>query len=253
MPTQSELIEIFSAIQGEGPIIGRRQIFVRFGQCDVVCDYCDTPLCHVRLEEARIERTPGARDFETVKNPVSSRNLIDFVRRLDEPRGAHHSVSFTGGEPLLHADAIKEVAPALKERGLTLYLETNGHLVDELERVVSRLDVIGMDIKIESTTGFPARHDENREFLARALAARCDVFTKIVVGADTSDDELLEALDVVRAVKETVPVIIQPVTPHRGVERPPAPDRLLAMSALASTTLPDVAVIPQTHKMLGQL
>lgn len=253
MRTKAELIEVFSGIQGEGPIVGRRQIFVRFGRCDVVCDYCDTPLCHVTLEKARIEATPGKRDFASVANPVEATRLLDGIVRLDAPRGGHHSVSFTGGEPLLQADVISELAPALRDRGLAIYLETNGHLVDELGSVVDRLDIVGMDIKIESTTGFPERYGDNRRFLALALEAGCEVFVKIVVGEDTRDEELTAALDVVRSVDAGVPVVLMPVTPFRGAERPPTPDRLLALSTLAGRVVPDVSVIPQTHKMLGQL
>lgn len=254
MPAHAEIIEVFSAIQGEGPILGRRQIFLRFSRCDVKCRYCDTPLCHVEnLPSARIERRPARRDFEIVANPIPLADLVAFVLRLDEPRGRHHSISLTGGEPLLHAEAILAMAPAFRDRGLRLYLETSGHLVAELEQVIDRIDMVGMDIKIASATGFPARHDENRRFLELCRRHGREVFCKVVVDDRIEDAEFEAAIAVVADVAPATPFVIQPVTPFGGRGRPPAPERLLELDDLARARLPEVLVIPQTHKMIHQL
>ncbi|MEE9393368.1 MAG: 7-carboxy-7-deazaguanine synthase QueE [Planctomycetota bacterium] len=248
----SDLIEIFSAIQGEGPIVGRRQIFLRFGHCDVACDYCDTPLCHVELACFRAETHPGSREFESFKNPASKDQIAQLVSRLDSPPGRHHSVSLTGGEPLLHADTILALGPVFRERGLRCYLETNGHLVDELKRVLAVIDIIGMDIKIASTAGFPPRHEENRAFLALSHAAGREVFVKIVVGEKTTRDELEAALAVVHDVDPELTVVLQPVTPFGGRGVPPTPAALLELQDAALASLPNTLVIPQTHKMIKQ-
>ena len=39
---EAPIVEIFSSIQGEGLLVGRRQIFVRFAGCNLDCNYCDT-------------------------------------------------------------------------------------------------------------------------------------------------------------------------------------------------------------------
>ncbi|HPX77174.1 MAG TPA: 7-carboxy-7-deazaguanine synthase QueE, partial [Methanobacterium sp.] len=39
----TRISEIFSSIQGEGKLVGRRQVFIRFSGCNLTCNYCDTP------------------------------------------------------------------------------------------------------------------------------------------------------------------------------------------------------------------
>lgn len=250
---RAELIEIFSAIQGEGTIIGRRQIFVRFGRCDVKCVYCDTPLCHTTLSHFRVETEAGKRTFERRENPVGTDEISAFIARLDRKPGLHHSVSFTGGEPLLHHEAIVALAPSIRARGMAVYLETNGHLVGELERAMAAVDIVGMDIKLPSTAGFAERFAENERFLAAAIAARKEAFVKIVVGAATTFDEIDGAAQAVRRAAPATYVCLQPVTPFGGVGTPPTPERLLELHERALETLKNVVVIPQTHKMLRQL
>ena len=41
MPTN--LIEIFSSFQGEGPHLGEPMAFLRFQDCALSCKFCDTP------------------------------------------------------------------------------------------------------------------------------------------------------------------------------------------------------------------
>ena len=40
------LVEIFSAIQGSGVLVGQRHIFIRFLGCHIKCAFCDTPATH---------------------------------------------------------------------------------------------------------------------------------------------------------------------------------------------------------------
>ncbi len=251
--TNCELIELFSAIQGEGPIIGQRQIFVRFGKCDVKCDYCDTPLCHVPVSHCKIEAKTALRDFERHENPISVAQLATWIQRLAQPQGMHHSLALTGGEPLLHARTISALRPLLDRAELPFYLETDGHLVTELESVLGDIDLVGMDIKIESATGFAPQFENNRRFLAAISNANLSVFVKIVLCEETSEEELLTALSVVRDVAPNTKTVLQPVTPFAGCGVPPRPDRLLRLDQVARGMLPNVVVIPQTHKMLNQL
>jgi len=96
--------DIFYSFQGEGPYIGYPQIFVRLYGCNIYCNYCDEPdfprqRKRVSIEEIQAQLQP------LLLNPV-------------------HSISITGGEPLLQADALAELLPTLSH---PVYLNTIRH------------------------------------------------------------------------------------------------------------------------------
>ena len=92
----ARLVEVFSAIQGEGANIGTRQIFIRFALCDLRCLYCDSAHTWHAPAQCQIERTPGLRDFDSYENPISVEVLSGLVERQNRP-GLHDSISLTGG------------------------------------------------------------------------------------------------------------------------------------------------------------
>ena len=95
--------EVFSAIQGEAALVGERQVFVRLTGCNIRCAYCDQPeALDRRPGPCRIERTPGRRDWRIVDSPLPIPSLVGAVDRLCELL-PHHSVSLTGGEPLMQS------------------------------------------------------------------------------------------------------------------------------------------------------
>lgn len=60
----------------------------------------------------------------------------------------HHSISFTGGEPLLNADFLKIL---LDKVIAPKYIETNGTLPQALKEIIDKVNYISMDIKLPST------------------------------------------------------------------------------------------------------
>ncbi len=243
------LVEIFSSIQGEGMLVGLRQIFIRFSGCNLACAYCDTDSGSPG-ETCSIEATPGRRDFMPVKNPVSLERVIALISGWQKGWPAiHHSISITGGEPLLHLDVLAEWLPELHKL-LPIYLETNGVLHQELVRTIAHIDHIGMDMKLPSSSGCTDLWEKHREFLR--IAAGKNVFVKAVVDTSTKDWEIVRVCDIIAAVDLTIPLILQPVTRPDGTVAI-APLRMLELQELAGDRISEVRVIPQTHKFIGQL
>lgn len=238
------IVEIFSSIQGEGEYVGYRQVFVRLAGCNLKCDFCDTPSSRTTVTEGQIEMTPGKRDFKTVINPVSNMDLINYINNL--LIAPHHSVSFTGGEPLCQAAAMTQILPYIKGR---IYLETNGTLPKALEPLLPFIDIISMDIKLPEVI-HQEMWQQHRDFLY--LAKAHNVFVKLVVTGKTDIMEFKQAIEIIAAVDQKIPLIIQPVTPIHGCEGV-TPEMMLFLQEQALAVLANVRVIPQTHKFMGQL
>lgn len=248
-PGHAFISEMFSGIQGEGPLVGVRQVFVRLAGCDLRCWWCDTPASLVRRGPGRAEVRPGAREFRRIENPIPLEQAVALLKALAPAE--HHSVTFTGGEPLLQAEAVATLAAEVREVGGRTWLETHGGRVRELESVVSLLDFVSMDIKLPSSSGDFVPIDVHREFLEVARAA--EVYAKVVVTPDTVDEELIEAARMVSTVDPNVVLVLQPVTPFGRVKDAPSAGRMLEAQTLCLAAHPSVRVIPQTHRLTGQL
>lgn len=242
-------MECFSSIQGEGILVGLRQVFLRFAGCNLNCTFCDTPGTAYIPKECLLEQTPGRRDFITVPNPVSCERVVSLIESWTAGwPGIHHSISVTGGEPLLHGAHLSVWLPRLREL-LPIHLETNGTLPEALEPLIPHLDYIGMDIKLPSASGCPELWDEHEAFLK--IAARTGVFVKVVVDQGTENWEVERSCAMIAAVDRAIPLILQPMTLADG-GIPLSPLRMLEFQELAAG-LKEVRVIPQTHKFMGQL
>ena len=241
--------EVFSSIQGEGMLVGRRQIFVRLTGCNLECNYCDTNF--ERSDTCKLESKPGSGHFIDIPQPVSLQQMtaiiVDWQTQLP---GAHHSISFTGGEPLLEADSLIEWFPEIRKL-IPVHLETNGTLNIALRSVIDHVDFISMDMKLPSTSGSVGElWESHRQFLEQALAT--DVSVKIVICESTDKDEVTRVCEIISAVAPSTPLFLQPLSlpdSTLGISVP----HIFRLQEMAASIIPDVRVILQMHKLLGVL
>lgn len=253
-PPGSVLVsEVFSAIQGEGALVGHRQVFLRLTGCPLRCAYCDQPeALEKRPGPCVVEQTPGARDFVTVDSPLTTGRTVDAVDRLWQAL-PHHSVSVTGGEPLMQSGRLVALLPQLRARGHRIFLETSGTLVEGYRRVAPFVDHVSMDVKLDSVDGQGVPIETHARFLEAVAASDAAAYAKVVLGPSTDPDELVGAVRALAAVAPGIEVFLQPVSPAGTVADAPTPEQVLAWQALALRVHPGrVRVVPQTHKAIGQ-
>jgi organic radical activating enzyme len=184
---RGRIAEVFESVQGEGLYLGEKQIFVRFFGCNLNCQYCDT----------RIDRY---KEYEV-------KELLDEIN-LHHDHGDFHSVAFTGGEPLLQKDFLNVIMAFTKQEGYKNYLETNGTLYSELKDVIDRVDVVAMDVKLPSSTGMGPLWAMHYNFLK--IASQKEVFIKAVICGSTREEDLREALKMIKEVNSGAMLVLQP-------------------------------------------
>lgn len=242
----ADLMEIFSSVQGEGPRAGERHLFVRTAHCDLDCVWCDTPLSHRTPARARIA-LPQFDAAEEVATPVAVESILAWIR--DALRALpHRAVSFTGGEPLLHHWLITAAAATVRENGALVLLETDGTMPDRMKQVRHAVDIVSMDWKLPSATGRAPLDASHEAFLGEA--AGLERIVKLVLTRECTLEDVRHVAARVAAVAKDAELILQPVTPVRGIEAPASAD-LLRFQSAALALHAKVRVLPQLHRVLA--
>lgn len=230
---EARVNEIFSSFQGEGELVGRRQIFIRFSGCNLDCNYCDTP---------------KSRDIFS-GNIISKETLYNEINNLITPD--LHSISFTGGEPLLHADFIRDF---LEEYEFKSFLETNGSLPGELGKIAGLLDYVSIDIKLpehEASKNWNDLLGLELESIKLLRDEEINTYCKVVVTPETKLDTIgfiaSKIADEVHTSSK-LSMVLQPMSPFDlWAEHI---HRLFEISEEAGKYI-DVLTIPQVHKLLN--
>ena len=221
MQNKIKIKEIFESIQGEGPYIGYNQLFIRFSQCNLSCSYCDT-------------------DFKTAQKEYDALELADIVNKSENI----HSVSLTGGEPLTEVDFLKEFLPLVKKK---VYLETNGTLYKNLEKIINYVDIISMDVKLNSSSKNGDLFDLHNKFIETAVNGEKELFIKVVFDEQITDDEINNTIKC--AEKYNIQIILQPKTEGEYLKL--NKDVIINVYNKFLSEYKNVRLIPQTHKFLN--
>ena len=213
--------EIFSSVQGEGPYIGYKQVFVRFCNCNLKCNYCDTNF-----------------SSESDYKEYCASDLANVINSHKDV----HSISLTGGEPLLATEFLKELLPLINNR---IYLETNGTLAEKLLEIKPFVNIVSADIKLESATGIKDTFKFHDKFFEACKGI--ETFAKIVFNRNITDDEIKKCCELGK--KYNLPLILQPEMDENSIKE----DSIFCQNILDKflNYYPNVRLIPQVHKFLS--
>ncbi|GAA3742288.1 7-carboxy-7-deazaguanine synthase QueE [Plantactinospora mayteni] len=170
--------ETFVSVQGEGPSLGRRALFVRLSGCHLSCVWCDTPYTWDK----------GRFDLAAERRAV---DVDDLVSTFLEQRA--DLVVVTGGEPLLQQPALVNFLQRLAAEGggCRVEVETSGTLEPRAD-LVELVTVFNVSPKL-AHSGL-AEHRRVRPKPLWALRDTGKVVWKFVVTGPPDLDEVSELL-----------------------------------------------------------
>lgn len=203
--------EMFVSLQGEGVSAGMPAAFLRLGNCNLTCVYCDTPYT---WDEQRY-------DLAQELVPKSLAEVTEWIVSHAPGR-----LIVTGGEPLLQnkllARLLQEVDERLMSTGaprLVVEVETNG-TVGPGDALFSRIDQWNVSPKLETSGEPEVRRIKPR--VIEAFARLSHAYFKFVVTSQADVDEVKEWVERFGLAKERVLLMPEATTPQQLRERAPA-------------------------------
>jgi len=231
------LFEIFTSVEGEGILYGTKTLFVRLAGCPFTCFYCDT-----------LESLPM--DSGTEYSIDDASNLIDT--KLEKNT---YKVNFTGGEPLVQAEAVLEIAKHIKSKNIPTYLESSCYDSNKFSIVLPFIDYIKIEFKTPDAKFVDTKHyskliENALECLKAAVHSKKITYIKIVVSSKTELESLNELLINIFNIisKEDISGFI--IQPTYGIAEPSL-EQLLKFYDLVYPYYKEVRVVPQLHKLIG--
>jgi len=190
--------ELFYSLQGEGPSLGRRALFVRFMDCNLTCGYSRLPseagtraegpmLCDTEYtwNGARHDLTAGVRH-------LTAEQLWDALINLD-PSTASPEIApvdlivASGGEPLLRKDTLLHLAAQASRTGRRMEIETNATICPGADLIAAGV-AFNAGLKLASSA--VPRKKRIKPDAIRELQASGQARWKFVVCGDGDIDEI---------------------------------------------------------------
>ena len=243
---RAKIKEIFSSIQGEGLYIGCKQIFIRFCACNLNCYYCDTDFYPANINDKNTF-------FE-----YKPEELVEYLEKNYDIKSTH-SISLTGGEPLIWVDFLKDFMPRLKKKySINFYLETNATIAENAKIILPYTDIVAGDVKLPSCSGIDNSFDLHDKFFK--VVSECksannvkfdtksnNFFAKVVFDANITDYEIKRTVEL--AKKYDFEIILQP----RMINDKPAitSDKMMVIFEEFVTRYNKTRLIPQVHKFIN--
>lgn len=103
-------------------------------------------------------------------------------------------VTFSGGEPLLHADFLSEVLKSCKEKGINTAVETSGYAPwESFEKILGNVDLFLYDLKLMDSEKHKKYMGVGNEVILsnlKKLSSRgANIFARMPIIAGVNDDE----------------------------------------------------------------
>ncbi len=209
-----KISEIFSSLQGEGPLAGTSCIFLRLSTCNLKCSWCDTKYTW---------------DWENydINKEIKEMSIDEIVEKIQGFSNISHIV-ITGGEPLLQQDKLVLLLTLLKDKkkidnnaqSYNIEIESNGTIIP-LKELTNLVDQ--WNISPKTSNSHNEEYGINLErFYEKSLSFYKDsknAFFKFVV--DELDD-MKEIDDLIKKYdlpKERVILMPQAITKEKLLEK----------------------------------
>ncbi len=179
------------SIQSLGTVDGPGVRSVVFTEgCPLRCIYCHNP------------DTWECREADLTDSHEIAEKILRFYPYIKDG-----GVTFSGGEPLMQAEFLAEVAAELKENGLHIALDTSGCGSEDAERLLELTDLVLLDIKMTTEEDYKKYTDgsltEVMRFLGKLEALKKDTWIRhvIVPGINDSREDILRLCGLISGYK----------------------------------------------------
>lgn len=171
MKASVDSVETFGLVDGPGI---RTVIFLN--GCNLRCKFCHNPETWFMKEK-----------------DVTVEDIVDRVIRSKPYFKDNGGVTFSGGEPLLQIEFLEEVCTKLKDNGIHIAVDTSGVGLGNYNNLLSKIDLILLDIKAVDKEGFIAitqrdLFDSFMEFIEQLNQSGKEVWIRQVIIPGVNDN-----------------------------------------------------------------